>query len=218
MTAPALIVIAKAPVAGRSKTRLSPPCTPAQAAALAEAALTDTLGAASGADCGRRVVVLDGEPGEWLPPGFEVLPQIAGGFDLRLGAAFEAVGGPALLIGMDTPQVDAGLLDRSVAELMHDGQDAVFGAAVDGGWWALGLRHADASLLRGLPMSTPWTARAQRERLTERGVKFAELPVLRDVDTITDAIAVAAECPGSRFASTLESMALPVRAVAEQGA
>jgi glycosyltransferase A (GT-A) superfamily protein (DUF2064 family) len=46
---PALVVIAKAPVAGRVKTRLTPPCTPAQAAELARAALRDTLDAAAGA-------------------------------------------------------------------------------------------------------------------------------------------------------------------------
>ena len=68
--APALIVIAKAPVPGRVKTRLSPPCTPVQAAALACAALQDTLDAAARATrAGRRIVVLDGEPGAWLPAG-----------------------------------------------------------------------------------------------------------------------------------------------------
>ena len=41
-----VIVLAKAPVAGRVKTRLCPPCTPAEAATLAEAALADTLAAA----------------------------------------------------------------------------------------------------------------------------------------------------------------------------
>ena len=65
-----LAVIAKAPVAGRVKTRLCPPCTPEEAAALAEAALRDTLAAmaaaAPRAAWRRRVVVLDGAPGAWL--------------------------------------------------------------------------------------------------------------------------------------------------------
>ena len=74
--APALLVIAKAPVAGRVKTRLSPPCTPAQAARLARAALEDTLAACDDASAaGRRVLVLEGEPDGWLPPGWEVVAQ-----------------------------------------------------------------------------------------------------------------------------------------------
>ena len=69
-------MIAKAPVPGRVKTRLSPPCTPEQAAALARAALRDTFAAASRArHAGRRVAVLDGEPGPWVPRDFEVIPQ-----------------------------------------------------------------------------------------------------------------------------------------------
>lgn len=64
----ALLVIAKQPVPGRVKTRLVPPCTHEQAAALAEAALTDTLHTVLKVPATRRVLVLDGEPGPWLPP------------------------------------------------------------------------------------------------------------------------------------------------------
>ena len=69
-----LIAIAKAPVAGVSKTRLCPPCTPEQAATVAEAALADTLDVlASAAEeiGGRAVLALDGAVGAWLPPGLE---------------------------------------------------------------------------------------------------------------------------------------------------
>src|SRR5919204_2861516 len=98
----ALIVIAKAPLPGRSKTRLSPPLTLEAAARLAEAALRDTLACVAGVAAARRVVALDGEPGDWLPAGFEVVPQRGNGLDERLAAAFEEVGEPAVLIGMDT--------------------------------------------------------------------------------------------------------------------
>ncbi|MGD0560032.1 MAG: DUF2064 domain-containing protein [Streptosporangiaceae bacterium] len=129
-----LLVIAKQPVPGRVKTRLVPPCTHEQAAMLAEAALADTLHAVLTAPARRRVLVLDGEPGPWLPAGFDVVPQCGGPLGERLADAFAAVGGPALLIGMDTPQV-------TPAQLTVDWQaaDAVFGPAVDGGFWALGL-------------------------------------------------------------------------------
>lgn len=83
-----LLVIAKSPAPGRVKTRLTPPCTPEQAAALAEAALADTLATLGRVPAGRRLLVLDGEAGSWLPPGWQVVPQRGGGLDVRLAAAF----------------------------------------------------------------------------------------------------------------------------------
>ena len=197
-----LLVIAKEPVPGRVKTRLVPPCTPWQAAALAEAALADTLHTVLAAPARRRVLVLDGEPGPWLPPGFDIMPQCGGGLDERLAGAFAAVSGPALLIGMDTPQLTPGLLavDWEVA-------DAWFGPAVDGGFWGLGLRAPDAALVRGVPMSTADTGAVQRARLHAAGLRVAELPRLRDVDTAADAVAVARQAPLSRFAARARELA-----------
>jgi rSAM/selenodomain-associated transferase 1 len=203
---PALIVIAKAPVAGRSKTRLSPPCTPAQAALLARAALQDTLEAVAATPAPRRVCVLDGEPGPWLPDGFEVLPQRGDGLDERLANAFADVGGPAVLVGMDTPQVTPALLSLAAELLMTPGADAVLGEAPDGGYWALGLHRPDDRLLIGVPMSTSGTCAAQRERLRAHGLDVRELPLLRDVDDITDARAVASLAPGGRFARALAEL------------
>jgi uncharacterized protein len=196
-----LIVIAKAPVPGRCKTRLCPPCTPEQAARLAEAALADTLHAVMATPASRRVVVLDGEPGPWLPEGCEVIAQRGGGLDERLAHAFQDVGGASLLIGMDTPQVTPRLLLGGLSSLAA--ADAVLGPARDGGYWALGLQRPDPSLLLGVPMSADHTGRRQLERLRRAGLRVAPLPVLRDVDRIEDAHAVAAEVPGSAFASRL---------------
>ncbi|WP_425839501.1 TIGR04282 family arsenosugar biosynthesis glycosyltransferase [Streptomyces fractus] len=193
-----LLVIAKEPRPGRVKTRLTPPFTPQEAAELAEAALADTLEAVAQAPAARRVLVLDGAPGPWLPPGFEVVPQCAGGLDERLAAAFAGCAGPALLIGMDTPQVRPDLLTVDFADC-----DAWFGPALDGGFWALGLADPDPGLLRGVPMSTAHTGAAQRARLVEAGLRVSDLPPLRDVDTAEDAEAVAAEAPHGRFAARL---------------
>ncbi|WP_369368376.1 DUF2064 domain-containing protein [Streptomyces sp. CG4] len=193
-----LLVIAKEPLPGRVKTRLTPPFTPRQAARLAEAALVDTLHAVAAAPATRRVLVLDGAPGPWLPSGFEVLPQCAGGLDERLADAFAHCSGPALLIGMDTPQVTPELLTVDFA-----GCDAYLGPAEDGGFWALGLAEPDPALLRGVPMSTPETGAVQRQRLLAAGLRARELPRLRDVDTAADAHAVAALAPHGRFAARL---------------
>lgn len=199
----ALIVLAKAPAPGRSKTRLCPPCTPQQAAQLAEAALSDTLAAVAGVPVRRRVLVLDGPAGCWLPSGFEVIPQRSGGLDARLAGAFEDVGGPALLVGMDTPQLTAATLGAALDALAEPGVDAVLGAARDGGYWCVGLRGQRRDAFLGVPMSTPVTGAAQRARLSSLGLRVRELPPLRDVDRIEDARAVAREAPHTRFAAAL---------------
>jgi glycosyltransferase A (GT-A) superfamily protein (DUF2064 family) len=220
-----VIVIAKEPVPGRVKTRLTPPFTPGQAAALAEAALADTL-----APVTRRVLALAGTPGPWLPPGFEVIAQRGGGLDERLASAFDdaASGGaafgdvrpgaarlPMVLIGMDTPQVTPELLAQAARPLVSRTADAVFGPAADGGYWLLGLRAPDPSLLVGVPMSRPDTGRAQLGRLAAGGLRVAMLPELTDVDCAQDAERVAADIPGSRFAAAIASLtgtAVPARA------
>jgi glycosyltransferase A (GT-A) superfamily protein (DUF2064 family) len=199
-----LLVVAKEPRPGRVKTRLTPPFTPREAAALAEAALADTLEVVARTPARRRVLVLDGEPGPWLPPGFEVLRQCPGGLDERLAAAFAHCTGPALLIGMDTPQVTPELLTVDFADC-----DAYFGPAEDGGFWALGLAEPDPALLLGVPMSTSRTGAVQRARLA--GLRVRDLPPLRDVDTARDAELVASAAPGGRFAAELKRLTAAAR-------
>nr|WP_241882745.1 DUF2064 domain-containing protein [Frankia sp. KB5] len=224
-----LLVMAKEPVPGRVKTRLTPPLRPDQAAAVAAAALADTLAAVEeltrlpGFDALRPVLVLDGAVGPWLETSFaripagrtpggrtpggriaiEVMPQVSGPFDVRLAAAFDAGTEPTLLIGMDTPQVTAALL-ASACHALH-ATDAVFGPAADGGWWALGLTTPDGDLLRGVPTSRPDTGARQRARLSEAGLTVTTLPTVRDVDTMADADAVARLVPGGRFAAALRA-------------
>ena len=199
----ALIVLAKAPRAGRSKTRLCPPCTPDEAAALARAALADTLEAVLATPADRHVLVLDGPAGDWLPPSLDVLPQRGGGLDERLAHAFADVGEPALLVGMDTPQLTPADLSGGLARLASPGTDAVLGPAPDGGYWAIGLRAADPRAFLGVPMSTARTGAAQLARLRGLGLRVGLLPALRDVDRIADARAVAALAPTGRFARAL---------------
>jgi rSAM/selenodomain-associated transferase 1 len=203
---PKLLVIAKAPVAGHSKTRLSPPCTPEQAAELAEAALIDTLEAVSATPCGGRMLFLDGQPGGWLPEGFEVFDQVEGGLGDRLAGAFSQIGGPALLIGMDTPQVDPELLSASLTRLVEGEDHAVLGLCEDGGYWAIGMKTSRPEAFHGVPMSVDHTGAAQLDRLRELGLSVGTLPVLRDVDYFEDARQVASENPEGRFAAAFREM------------
>ncbi|MFI7127885.1 TIGR04282 family arsenosugar biosynthesis glycosyltransferase [Nonomuraea sp. NPDC050153] len=203
-----IMIIAKEPVAGRVKTRLTPPFRPEQAAALAGAALRDSLLAVSATPATQRVLALDGLPGSWLPPGFVVIPQRGAGLDERLAAAFSDAyrlrPEPVVLIGMDTPQVTPALLGAAAEALT--GHDAVFGPAADGGFWLLGLRRPDSSLFLGVPMSHPETGKLQLDRLDRAGLSVHLLPELTDVDTAADALAVAAQVPDSHFATTLREL------------
>lgn len=196
------LVVAKAPVAGRVKTRLCPPLSPSEAAAVAEAALADTCEAVSLCAADRLVVALEGAPGPWLPPGFEVVAQRGGGLDERLAAAWADAGGPGVQVGMDTPHLQAGDLDAALAHL--DGHDAALGPADDGGWWAIALRRADPACFLGVPMSTAGTGRAQHRRLLGLGLTVAPLPSLRDIDDAADLAAVAAAHPGLRVSAAAD--------------
>ncbi len=205
------VVIAKEPVPGRVKTRLTPPFSPAEAAMLAEAALACTLAAVAATPVSRRVLALEGAAGDWLPPGFDVVRQRGGGLDERLAAAFADAHAtaplPMVLIGMDTPQVTAELLADAAGTLVCGEADAVFGPAADGGFWLLGLRRPDRSLLAGVPMSRPDTGRRQLGRLTEAGLRVAVMPELTDVDSVREAELVARAIPGSAFAAAFSQAA-----------
>ena len=203
-----LIVIAKEPLPGKAKTRLIPDLGEAGAAAVATACLADTLWAVAETPAARRVLVLDGSPGDWLPDvGFELVPQREGGLAARLAGAFDDSGAaPAVLVGMDTPQINGSLLAASIAMLCAEDTDAVLGPASDGGYWAIGLRESDPEVFAGVPMSEDATGDLQRERLRSLGLRWTELEQLRDVDAIDDARAVAAVAPWTRMAEALRQV------------
>lgn len=190
MTGTHVLVMAKAPVPGRVKTRLCPPCSPEQSAALAEAALADTLAAVAGCGASRRIVALEGAPGPWLPPGFRVIRQSRGSFSQRLAHAWSVAGGPGVQIGMDTPQLAPADLDSALGAL--DTAPAALGHAIDGGWWAIALRRPDPRLFHGVAMSTDHTGRDQEAQLVAFGLEITLLPTMVDLDTVADLAAIAA--------------------------
>lgn len=203
-----VVVLAKQPVPGRVKTRLTPPYTRDQAAALAANALADTLDAVDGSTVENRVLAFDGLPQHWLRPGHTWVRQCAGGLDARLTAAihyaYETSPVPVMLVGMDTPQLTADLLDHVAAQLLRPDVDAVLGPATDGGFWLVGLRQPHARAFDGVPMSTSATCVAQVDRLRGLGLRVRLLRELTDVDDASSADTVAAVAPHSRFASCLQ--------------
>jgi glycosyltransferase A (GT-A) superfamily protein (DUF2064 family) len=203
-----LLIMAKSPVPGAVKTRLCPPLSPEEAAEVAAAALLDTLSVAVATPGAVPVVALAGvvrrpDVRDALAE-CVVIAQRGLTFADRLANAHADVarfGMPVLQIGMDTPQVTPSLL-ASCAEF----EEAALGFALDGGWWALGLRDPlGAEVLRDVPMSQADTG--ARTLAALRGRKVRNLPILSDVDTMADARAVAARAPASRFAAALADIA-----------
>ncbi len=189
-----ILVLAKAPVAGHVKTRMCPPLTPHEAAALAEAALYDTLANATNSHASRVVLVLEGSAGPWCPPGTHVVAQVAGDLNARLEAAWTHTKGPAIQIGMDTPHASAALLNDAMAALSNLPEDrALLGPCLDGGWWLLGLHRPLPGVFAGVTMSTGHTATQQRRRLAELGHPAADFTALGDLDVFGDIAPVGAD-------------------------
>ena len=200
-----LIVIAKECIPGRVKTRLHPPLSLEQAATLASASLADTFRAVSTLDASRRILLFDGNLFPLGSEPYDVIHQVSGDLDMRLGAIFDECEGPTVLIGMDTPQLDAAMLAPLFGEWPTD-IDAYLGLAGDGGYWTIAMAEPDGSLIRGVPMSRDDTGQLQLERLTEAGLRVRMLPELIDVDTIDDARHVADLAPHTEFARTLTTL------------
>jgi glycosyltransferase A (GT-A) superfamily protein (DUF2064 family) len=218
--APIILVVAKAPVAGQAKTRLAASIGAQAAADLAAAALLDTLAAAvltaHRLGSGPAVLALSGDLAQaarsqdlrTAMQECRIIRQRGEGLARRLAAAHADCaglgGGPVLQIGMDTPQVDADLLQQCATRLGDAG--AVLGPAADGGWWLLAVRRAaTAQALQTVPMSTSRTGELTRSALSAR-VSVCDAPVLRDVDTLSDARAVAQDAPHTRFATALAGL------------
>ncbi|MGB0099557.1 MAG: DUF2064 domain-containing protein [Nocardioides sp.] len=211
------LVVAKAPVAGRVKTRLGADVGHAAAADLAAAALLDTIAAcaeAFGADgC---LIALSGDLADAVRgdeiaraiEGWSIARQRGSTFAERLANAHADVppGGPVVQVGMDTPQLTATALHDAARGL--DAHDAVLGPAEDGGWWVLGLcSPAGAAALHDVEMSTPTTYADTCSALALSGLDVGTTGVLRDVDTVADAEVVAREAPESRFAQAWRELA-----------
>ena len=191
----AVLVFAKAPVAGYAKTRLVPALGAAGAARLAERLLDRAVQAACAAALGP--VQLCCTPDATHPsfqrlartPAVSLVEQGDGDLGVRMGRAMQRVLAErdtdrALLIGTDAPGLDAAYL-RLAAKALAE-HDAVFGPALDGGYTLVGMKRAECGVFDGIAWSTPAVMQQTRERIASLGLTHAELAPLADVDEPAD--------------------------------
>lgn len=201
-TGPNVLIMAKAPRPGTVKTRLTPLLGPAGCARLQAGLLEHTAALAHQVAPGSTYLALDppdavGEIRGLVPAEVRLFPQVAGHLGIRLAAASETVlartPGPLLVIGTDAPTLTAAILDRAVTVLR--GHDVVFGPALDGGYYLVGL-HRPCLEVFGID-STLWSGprvlSASRAAAERAGLTVGLLPELRDLDTPADAAALRAD-------------------------
>lgn len=186
----AIVVIAKAPRPGHSKTRLCPPLNAAQAADLARAFLQDTVDLALRV-AGASVTVF--HPGDasdaellrrLLPEADSIMAQESQGLGPGLVEAaarhFAADAASVLLLDSDSPTLPLAHLDAACA-MLHE-HDAVLGPCEDGGYYLLGLRAPQPGLFTEIAWSTPAVVAQTRERARALGLSLPLLPRWYDVD------------------------------------
>lgn len=190
----AVILMAKAPTAGRVKTRLSPPLSPVQAARLYARMLRDTAAAIGRARCARHLF-LDppGREGRFRGGpfrGFRLHDQGDGDLGVRMSRAIETVlAGGALrvaVVGADCPSLSARRLAEAFREL-REGADAVFGPTPDGGFYLAGFSRFPRALFGpGVAWGTETVLETVVRRCRRRGIAYSLLPPERDIDTPED--------------------------------
>jgi glycosyltransferase A (GT-A) superfamily protein (DUF2064 family) len=156
---------------------------------LDDATLRKTLNAVLVTPVARRVLALGGAGEDRLPPGFDLMGQRGGDYGERMAAAFADAHAtaalPMLLIRADALDVTQDVLEDAARSLVSGEADAAFGPASDGGFWLLGLRRPDRSLVVGIPAPSE-SARTEagrllRERLVSAGLRVAVAPRLEIV-------------------------------------
>jgi len=191
----AIIVLAKAPVAGLAKTRLIPALGAQGAARLAQRMLDETLAAATEADVGPVILCctpdIDHPAFTSAARRYGVVSTEQGGGDLgarmhrALTTALQGCAA-AIVIGTDCPTLDAPHL-RLAAQALQ-AAPAVFIPATDGGYVLAGLARPMPMLFESIAWSTDVVMAQTRERLAQIGVVAAELSPMQDIDLPADLI------------------------------
>jgi uncharacterized protein len=200
----AIAILARAPVPGRAKTRLTPPLTPEGAAQVARACLLETLRRFPSAIELPFTLFIDGDPDASLveavrAAAVDLTPQAEGDLGARLEAAFDALRArgaeTVLAIGADSPTLDPARIAEAVAALEEC--DVVLGPADDGGYYLIGMRGERSGVLDGIPWSTGRTLEATLARARSLGCAVRLLPPHYDIDDL--ATLARAEAEGFRF-------------------
>ncbi len=195
----ALLVIARRPRAGQTKTRLTPPLSGKQAAQLYECFLRDTLNLARAVPAVSRFILYT-PPGEvdyfkQLAPDFELLAQVGHGLGERLDNALTHCLNhgfdQAVVMNSDGPTLPAAHLVQAFERLNQT--DVVLGPSEDGGYYLIGLTQPRPRLLREIEMSTPRVLRDTLVLAEQEKLEVALLPTWYDVDTIEDLDRMASE-------------------------
>jgi hypothetical protein len=152
-------------------------------ASVDSAPLRDTLGAMLIAPVARRVLAIDGPAADRLPAEFELMAQRGGDFGDRLAGAFADAYAltalPLLVVRADALDITPDELADAARSLLSGEADAAFGPASDGGFWLLGLRRPDRSLVAGIPGTSSGGApaagagRVLLDRLVSAGLRVA---------------------------------------------
>jgi rSAM/selenodomain-associated transferase 1 len=205
------LVVAKAPRAGSSKTRLVPPLSSEAAADLAEAMLLDALDACRAEADAAGLLCPDAPQAEALAalagPGVEVRVQRGRGLgaalreEMRLGVA----GGSLAIVSSDVPGLPPGALARAFDRL-DSGADLALGPALDGGYWAIAMARFHEEPFVGIPWSTPACLGVTLDRAAAAGLRAELVERWLDVDTVAD-LSIAVHAPpgplGQRSATAL---------------
>jgi hypothetical protein len=207
----ALLVMAKQPIPGQTKTRLTPPLSPQAAANLYEAFLRDTLDLMRQVPGVRRVVAYLPEGAHdyfgALAPDFELLPQqglnLGERLDNSLSHYLTHGSDRAMIMDSDSPTLPAAYVVQAFAAL--ESADGVIGPCDDGGYYLIGLRRPAPRLLREVQMSSPTVLRDTLAMAAAERLALVQLPPWYDVDTLADLHRLRAELealPEARGAHT----------------
>lgn len=190
---PALIIMAKEPDVGTTKTRLSPPLSPKEAAQLYEALLRDTLAMASELDGVHLAVAVT--PPTAMQYFREITPRATSLVPVRcddIGDCLRQVmkhlleqGYPKVMaLNSDGPSLPREHLQRAAS--MLDENDVVLGPCEDGGYYLIGLKHPHPELFTGIDWSTSRVFSQTLAKVKALGLESGCLPVWYDVDTADD--------------------------------
>jgi hypothetical protein len=203
----ALVVMTKAPQPGQSKTRLVPPLTFEEAAALARALLLDQLDHLTNFRAAALFIAFTPESAApWFqtlaPQGFSCFPQAGAGLGERMRQAFEylfARGfGNVVLIGSDLPPVPLRFFDSAYAALGAQ-RDVVLGPSADGGYYLVGMKRLIPEIFEGMSWSRADVLTRTLEKINRASLTYELVPTCQDVDTPHDLVSLYARHEAAPF-------------------